>query len=483
VLYYGTLGQAVPEALKLDVYRPVGDTETSRPLVILFHTGNFLPFPLNQGCGGHKRDSSLVEVANRLAKMGYVTASADYRLGWNPIASTDVLRRQGIINAAYRGVQDARNAVRFFKESVFQGNQYGIDTNKIVLWGHGTGGYITLNAAALDKYSEIPLAPGGKFFWDHDNNAGTPVIPMVVESLNGNINGTSLGILQNPMTGAAIDTFNIPNYVNHDSDFALAVNLAGALGDSTWIDGNEPPIISFHVPNDNFAPYDRGVVNVPNTPLQVIEVVGSYYVQHELEKYGVNDVFAAVSPQLALYAEQQEAFANSPILQPGNIDVSDPTAGLYPFVMPPSPTDPNLPLTTSPWDWTAYMPTAPATCQNSKAAALPYIDTTIAFYAPRACFALGLEDCITQIVAAGEPLTIQTDLKVFPNPSNGPVLFTNSQPILGMEIYNAEARLVRTENSINQTQYTLQRNGMPKGIYVAKLYFKEGVQAVRFILE
>ena len=27
----------------MDVYEPVGDTLTSRPLILLFHTGNFLP--------------------------------------------------------------------------------------------------------------------------------------------------------------------------------------------------------------------------------------------------------------------------------------------------------------------------------------------------------------------------------------------------------------------------------------------------------
>src|SRR5690606_29502488 len=108
-----------------------GDTETARPLVLYFHTGNFLPFRnpanpsqlgFNNSCGGERTDSAAVEICTRLAKMGYVVASVDYRLGWNPLASTDVARRFGIINAAYRGVQDARTAIRYFRKSVAEDN-------------------------------------------------------------------------------------------------------------------------------------------------------------------------------------------------------------------------------------------------------------------------------------------------------------------------------------------------------------------------
>ena len=47
--------------------------------------------------------------------MGYVVASIDYRLGWNPLAATQSERTNQLINAAYRGVQDARTAVRYFR--------------------------------------------------------------------------------------------------------------------------------------------------------------------------------------------------------------------------------------------------------------------------------------------------------------------------------------------------------------------------------
>ena len=120
------------EDLKCDIYEPAGDTETSRPLLLLFHTGNFLPPFVNGGPLGTKSDNWEVEMATRYAKMGYVVASCDYRLGWNPLAATQEERTLQLLQAAYRGVQDSRTAVRFFrKTNAEDGNPYGVDTDKI----------------------------------------------------------------------------------------------------------------------------------------------------------------------------------------------------------------------------------------------------------------------------------------------------------------------------------------------------------------
>ena len=42
----------VRQPLQMNVYTPVGDTKTDRPLIIYLHTGNFFPFPQNGSCGG-----------------------------------------------------------------------------------------------------------------------------------------------------------------------------------------------------------------------------------------------------------------------------------------------------------------------------------------------------------------------------------------------------------------------------------------------
>jgi carboxylesterase type B len=103
------------ENLLMDVYQPAGDSEADRPVILYFHTGNFLPQYVNGSAVGTRTDSSAVEICSRFARMGYVVASVDYRLGWNPLAGTQTERTTQLIQAAYRGVQDSRTAVRYFR--------------------------------------------------------------------------------------------------------------------------------------------------------------------------------------------------------------------------------------------------------------------------------------------------------------------------------------------------------------------------------
>ena len=142
VITLSQLGHTAPLPQRVDIYTPTGDTETARPLIIYLHTGNFLPTSVNGSCGGSITDSSNVEMATRLAKMGYVVAVASYRLGWRPDLPQELLKRFTLINAAYRGVQDVRSCIRYFRKTVAEaGNPYGIDPEKIVVWGQGTGGF------------------------------------------------------------------------------------------------------------------------------------------------------------------------------------------------------------------------------------------------------------------------------------------------------------------------------------------------------
>jgi acetyl esterase/lipase len=63
-----TGGVPAPVALNCDIYEPTGDTETNRPVIILVHTGSFLPAIVNGQATGSKSDSSIVEQCTRWAK-------------------------------------------------------------------------------------------------------------------------------------------------------------------------------------------------------------------------------------------------------------------------------------------------------------------------------------------------------------------------------------------------------------------------------
>ena len=232
--------------LNLNLIEPVGDTFSQRPVILMLHTGNFLPRLLNGNNNGTIEDEYLVSLSERLAKMGYVVAIPDYRLGWNPIATTQQERTETLINAAYRGVQDANTCARFFRRSFTEGNPFGIDPDRITVWGTGTGAYIAYGAATLDAWIDVVLP---KFIGSDITGDGIPD-PMVIEPIHGDPFATTVGL--NPLNG---DTLCYPNHVGFSSDFQLCVAMGGAMGDTSWVDASDPAMISFHVPTDPFAPY------------------------------------------------------------------------------------------------------------------------------------------------------------------------------------------------------------------------------------
>lgn len=454
-------GSAFDLPLMADIYEPVGDTETSRPLVIYFHTGNFLPYPQNSSPSGTKTDSTAVAICSRLAKMGYVVASVDYRLGWNPVSEIQEVRVNTLINAAYRGVQDSRNAVRYFKKTVAEdSNPYGIDDSKIVLWGQGTGGYITLASASLDDYAEVLLP---KF-------TGSNMLPMVLEPVNGDIYGTSYGIVPAGTPGfpAEGDTLCIPNHASYDSDFQMAVNLGGALGDSSWLDPGVVPIVSFHAPSDLFAPYEEATLNVAipgGGSLPVVEVQGSYIVQDLQNEYGNHDAWLEYD-----FIDAYSTRAN---------EVNDGLEGLFPIIRPEGSLD------SSPWDFWAEdnvnndngLLTNP---DMSAAKAHTYIDTLLGYYAPRACITLdlGCDLVTTGFITGIEETTLSAPaMTVSPNPASNVMTFTTNEynSIQEIQLFDIEGRLVRTESNIRSKTYQFKRNDLNTGIYIAEIILENGI--------
>lgn len=457
VLALSVAGQAIPQPLVMNVYTPAGDTETDRPLVIIMHTGNFLPPSVNGGCSGTINDATDVEVATRLAKMGYVAAVADYRLGWNPIASTQTERVFTLINAAWRGVQDSRTCIRFFNKDHATDNVFKIDPDKITLWGIGTGGYISLNSAALDTVSDTYIP---KFL--------TPAGPMVIEPINGNVNGTTVGIVPPGYPGFPVgDTLCYPNHVGFSSAFGLSVNLGGALGDISWLDANDPAIISFHTPNDPFAPCGTGIVNVPPPiNLPVVEVVGSCGLQPIANSLGINDAIIAanLSDPLSDYA----ASIN------GGIE------GFYPFIGLPN-TD------SSPWGFSSSLEpygVAGSNCDTNSVISGRYLDTIMAYFAPRACAVFGLyNDC--QVASGTNYLNAsEVGISARPNPAAESFLLqTDSRFVMRhIDLVDVAGRTVRSFQNVNSNQFTVQREGLAPGLYFARVTFKEGMVTQKVVL-
>ncbi len=440
-------GSAMPQDLLMDIYEPAGDDATQRPVIIMFHTGNFIPFPNNGGTGGTRRDSTVVGMAKRLAKMGYVVASASYRLGWNPIDPEQSERVKTLINAAYRGVQDANTTARFFRKTIAEdGNPYGVDGDRITLWGFGTGGYISLNTAVLDTYEKTLI---DKFIGQDDE--GTPV-PMVNQAISGNPQGD----INAPI--------NVANHTGYSSDIHLSVNLGGAMGDTSWIDQGDIPIISFQVPTDPFAPYTQGTVIVPVLNLPVVEVQGSYLVQQKMNVLGNNDVF--------VNANIDDVYTDA-----AN-ENNDGYEGLNPFLRTAEPLD------SAPWDW--WSPDNPnhaaglMTNPNmSFEKAMTYADTIIGYFAPRAYVALDLE----ALSSRGQNILPETNVRIMPNPANSSALISSIAltPIREVIVADINGRIIAAYKNIDNQYFNIPRDGKPSGVYFVQVRMDEGMVIKKLI--
>lgn len=450
----------------MDVYEPVGDTLTNRPLVLLFHTGNFLPQYLNGSALGTRKDSSIVELCNRFARMGYVTASVDYRLGWNPLAGTQVERTYQLINAAYRGVQDARTAVRYFRmDAAEMGNTYGIDPEKIAMFGDGTGGYVTLASATLQDYNDIILNNAGEAitsFW-YDPGDGS-FIPMVIEAINGDPEAKQDGFAPD---GTQLCIGHYPDY---SSEFNFQMNTGGALGSAEWLDSGDVPMVSFHCPHDQFAPYTTGVVVVPTTNEPVIEATGAYDFHTLINSQAApnnNDVFQSLN-----LSDDISLAANA---------LNDGMDGLYPVLNNYVDGAPSEPFDSSPWQWWDVAVTQAVDSANGSniagnglmmnptmgaEEALPWLDIIQGYTAPRMAAALGLTEPANQVNEVEDGASFQ----IYPNPTNGVTTIVFDRAASHCSLYGLDGRMVRQWPLIGvEKNFTVDLSNLSAGTYVVQI--------------
>lgn len=135
--------------LKLDLYEPKDDKSKNRALVIVSHGGAMV--------AGAKDDfeQKSVNYCDSLAARGYVTASIEYRLGVTLTEKNKQLHIDSVdfARAVYRGVQDIRAAVRYFRANA---EKYGIDPDRIYLLGNSAGAIISLEDVYAQNEDAFP---------------------------------------------------------------------------------------------------------------------------------------------------------------------------------------------------------------------------------------------------------------------------------------------------------------------------------------
>lgn len=482
-------GAPVAQDLVMDVYTPAGDNVTNRAAVVYFHTGSFLPPIINGGITGARSDSSVVEFARRLTRLGYVVFVPTYRLGWNPAATgpTGQNTRTGtLLNATYRGIQDARSCVRFLRKTVAQDNNpYGIDPNRLVLWGQGTGGYISMGAAYLDRFKEEIEIP--KFI---DTEKLTAYVDTTVSS--------------NPF-GTTNKPANIANHPTYSSDFSLAVNMGGALGDSGWLEGKagEPAVIGFHVLSDPFAPFADGSVIVPTTREFVVNVSGTRSILQRANNLNLNAKLAPANAEQSFVNLKNQVLKTIPLPNGPNTNIGGQaitlsTDNMYPFVTP------NNRFEAGPWewwdtttlklvvagfnaatgrkdDWKVLHSNGLLTNPNmSKAKAMAYIDTMMQVFTPRAYLQLNLATSTHEIISEDV-----VKLKIGPNPVTDRIYIQSAieHKMRDIGLYSLDGRMVRGYANVDENDFELVRGSIPPGTYVLQVRFDKGLVAKKLILK
>lgn len=183
-----------PEALKLDLYQPKGDKAKKRPVVIWVHGGGF--------SSGDKSSGPAPDLAMYFAKLGYVTASINYRL----LLTSGCSGADGVTPACYdaalKDVADGQASVRWMRANA---KKYKLDGTRIGIGGESAGAIMACGAGVRSA------TPGD----------------------SGN-----------------------PGYSSKVQGF---VSISGGLPNGLFVDANTAPGLLFHGTADTVVPYDWSV--------------------------------------------------------------------------------------------------------------------------------------------------------------------------------------------------------------------------------
>lgn len=242
-VHYGrsTTQGGVQQDLQMDIYQPKGDTETSRPLIILAHGGGFFR--------GDKTDMS--ELATYMARSGYVVASISYRL--IDVEPNESVMLKSVMDAVF----DMKAAVRFLREDAGNANTYGIDASKVFVGGYSAGAFTGLHYAYISSEAEVSSIGGSALVNYVNDNGG-------LEGSSGNpgISSTVTGV----------------------------INIAGALKTTTLINAGEPILFSVHGTNDEVVPYLEGISDNSGVTTQ-----GSGLIHPVLKQLGISNQLRTIS--------------------------------------------------------------------------------------------------------------------------------------------------------------------------------------------
>jgi hypothetical protein len=286
------------------------------------------------------------------------------------------INQAGAQKAVWRATQDMKAAVRFFRKDAATTNTYKADPNMIFVGGYSAGAFMAVQYAYLDQPSEIPAS----------------------------IDTTVLGGLEGNSGNAG-----------YSSSIKAVLNLAGAVGDSSWIYAGDEPMVTVQGNNDGTVPYCHAMIYVSGFPIMVVDGGGTMNIR-------CNHV-GLENPIHTFYNGSHSA------------DVS-PTTNMDSSIIVLS-------------DFTYKQ----LGCTPSNTAVYTNGQTCVA------------GSGVNEIVLNG------SNVSLFPNPASDKVLLTLKEvkgKKFSCEIYDALGRNVQQFDFLSK-EFSIERNDLPEGIYSLKL--------------
>lgn len=230
------VGQITYEDLYMDIYHVPSDTLSERPVVMLAFGGSFLY--------GSRAD--VEGLCRSFAEMGYLAIAIDYRVGpFFPV------NERSTTLAVLRGLHDMKAAVRYLYKDRATTNELKVDTNRIIIGGVSAGAITAIHTAYLDKLTEIPS------YFTTGDTAGL-----------GGIEGNS-------------------GNLGYSSKVAGVISYSGTIGDTSWIEAGDAPIIMMHDSLDGTVPFGTDTIRVQSISTH-LEADGSSSMRYRLDHLGID---------------------------------------------------------------------------------------------------------------------------------------------------------------------------------------------------
>ncbi|MBK9016460.1 MAG: T9SS type A sorting domain-containing protein [Saprospiraceae bacterium] len=426
------------ENLVLDLYKPIGDDNCQRPLLVMVHGGGFI--------AGTKNDVDVVQICQEMAARGYVTASVQYRLGMHPtnfyvpyafcndwlnpigmnkcIYASDTLE---ISRALYRATQDVKGAIRFLK------GRHGLDStdvHNVFVGGSSAGAITALNVAFMDLPSEkLP-------FTDAQTEAPLPDADLAsCVPAPANRSRPDLGGIEGDQ-----------NLNGHDATVQGVADFMGGMFDLGLLAGPDTPAIyGYHRTDDLVVPSatDRLFLLYPYclNPVNLCQPLGTRPVIHGS---------ASILSKLQGMGSSAPPFFNDILTSYGPADGDDC------FDAPPGHSIDNIPLR----------------CENLSG-----------FFAPIIA-ANGNDPAVNTCVSATHFAQLEMKLSVYPNPVVDGELNVTCPNCPAVEatfrLLDVTGRAV-AEAEGNPSEFKWKMNGMPKGMYFLQVYSKQFIETHRVV--